>query len=120
MRVSGFELDESRDNIMYGYIYIDSMETTQRDGSMRNNGSDDPTANRQLIFLLNYLSRYRDRHIYKIKDSNERQLANSKLWYYGSCGPFGRLFESTEIDFYAQYLSLFPLFIFPQLKSIKK
>ena len=45
MRVSGVELDDSQENIMYGYLYIDSMETNQHDGSMRADGTDDPTAN---------------------------------------------------------------------------
>ena len=69
--------------------------------------------------MFNYLSRYRDRHIYNIEPSTRSEVRHSKLWYYGSSGPFGRVFESTEIDFYSQYVSLFPLFIYPQLKSIK-
>ena len=115
-RVMGVEFGNSVDDVLYGYMYVDSMETIQRNGSMHSDGTDNPTANRELIFLLNYLSRYRDRSIYNLTEISTTEDLLKRTMYYGMSGPFGRVFMEDEKDIYNEYISLYPLFYYPQLK----
>ena len=47
--------DKGLDDVLYGYMYVDPMETLRRDGTIPSPVQDDYSYNRELIFLLNYL-----------------------------------------------------------------
>ena len=87
-----------RENI-YGYLYVDPMEKDNRNGTIPKPNrkshpllTDDPTANRQLIFLLNYMSRYRDIQRHGKKMINFKALKIGDIWALGGAGPFGVFF----------------------------
>ena len=123
-KVTRYKFPEEHEGLLYGYMYIDPFEQNYRDGTIPEDKLDgvripldDPTANRELIFVLNYLSYYRDIHLHKRQDfySYDKQL--ERIWAIGCKGPFGRVFFHDERNLYDAYISAQPRYKFPQLKA---
>ena len=82
--------------------------------------TDDPTANRQLIFLLNYMSRYRDIQRHGKKMINYKAMKIGDIWTLGGAGPFGGFFYSEEKHLCTDLHSCNSLMYLPQMKTARK
>ena len=110
---------------VFGYLYVDPMEVN-RNGTIPKPARksrpalfDDPTANRQLVFLLNYMSRYRDIALQGQQTIGFKTLTMEDIWVLGGAGPFGAVFYSDEKPIY-QNLRLQSLIHLPQMKTFQK
>ena len=108
--------DDFLSSLVYGYMYIDPQETKHRDGSTDSNNPDNMLKNNELIFLLNLMSRYRDKFLNKEPmDLHDSRL--TKLWMMGACGPFGRVFREKDKATFDMCHTRFPLFHYPLIKA---
>ena len=119
-RISLAALEPPLNEAVYGYIYIDPMETTNRNGTIpkgRRTVLDDPTRNKELIFLLNCLARFRDMEL-QGDSMSEPEHTFENVWCMGAVGPFGRVCLPTQLDLWEKFRQLHPRFYYPQLKTI--
>ena len=123
--VTKYEFPESHRNLLYGFMYIDPEESNYRDGTIPNRKfvgkpkleTDDPTSNRDIVFILNYLSYYRDMHLHKQENIFKPEVRLQQIWRIGSKGPFGRVFLEHETDLFKTYNSIQPKYRLPQIKA---
>ena len=120
--VTNYALPEEINHLPYGFLYMDPMEKHYRDGSMPDQksktGAEDISQNRELIFLLNWLSFYRDMHCHDCQSFVETDEAY--IMARGLSGPFGRVKLKNE-NFHNQDMQkYYPRFHYPQLKTPPK
>ena len=121
-RISEASLEPPDNEGIYGYIYIDPMETTNRNGTIpksRHTVLDDPTKNKELIFLLNCMARFRDMEL-PGNSFYEPDHTFENVWCMGAVGPFGRVCLPKPHNFLEKFCDLHPRFYYPQLKTIHK
>ena len=121
-RVTTSNVPQGQDRLIHGYFYIDPMDKANRDGKIpsRKNLKDSKLRNCELIFLLNYMSRYRDMHAHNLLDNYMYQDSLEYLWAMGSIGPFGMVFLEGEMDWFNVIGKHHFELIFPQLLAPKK
>ena len=105
---------------LYGYLYIDPMELQYRNGTAPSGSLSDhnPIANAPLVFLLNFLSRYRDAQINGSPQVDPKLMHSHHLWAMGGFGPFGRVFlSSNELEQHKTIRQHLPHAVFPHLKA---
>ena len=121
-RVTTSNVPQGQDHLIHGYFYIDPMDKANRDGNIpsRKNLKDSKLRNCELIFLLNFMSRYQDMHAHNLLDNYMYQDSLEYLWAMGSIGPFGMVFLEGEMDWFNVIGKHHFELIFPQLLAPKK
>jgi hypothetical protein len=105
------ELHDRERQYLYGFLHIDPLEASGRDGTIPAVGafkSDSPLHVCEMIFVLNCLSSYCDLHIHEI---NEYALIPTirNIMAFGCAGPFGRIFVETNTISAENVWNTFPL-----------
>ena len=122
--VCGHDITGPCSDAIHGWMHVDPMEQRNRDGTIPKN-SKFPTDSiynmRDMLFLLNMMSRYRDLAIHGLLDSFDPKTKGlNEFMAMGFVGPFGRLTGPEDVEFPKVFKDKYPFFHFPQLKTPKK
>ena len=122
--VCGYEIPGQCSNSIYGWMHVDPMEQKARDGTIPKYNTlpvDSIHNMRDMLFLLNMMSRYRDMAIHGLLDAfDPKKKRLEDFMAMGLVGPFGRLTSPEEVEFPKAFKLAYPLSHFPQLKTEKK
>jgi hypothetical protein len=118
------DIDHHEKSLLYGFLHIDPLDQEKRDGSIPASSdgipNDSPLHVKEMIFLLNCMSRYRDMHIHGLLADFEPVLTAEYLLALGCAGPFGRIFEGKNVQSAQVFWKSVPKSYFPQLKTYQK
>ena len=108
--------------MIFGILHIDPLDDPGRDGTIRGDSSkpqDSPLHAREIIFLLNCLSRYRDLNIHGLLTQDfVPTLSIEWIMFMGAVGPFGKVFAENEaLESSLLFWKAYPDSYFPILKT---
>ena len=115
-------LNEEARTAIYGLMHIDPLLDPNRDGTIPHTSQvpqDSPLHCREIIFLMNCLSRYRDLNIHGLlSDDFVPTFSIEWIMSLGAVGPFGKVFGDTEACKASELIwDAYPTSYFPLLKT---
>jgi hypothetical protein len=119
--VTSAQTDESRRN--YGFMHVDPLESQFWDSTIPASAKflkDSQLHVRSLVFLLNYMSRYRNLFIHDLIDEYVPLHTIEYIWVMRAARPFGCIFAENDTESAPLLWQHYSWSYFPQLKTQPK